>query len=58
MRARHANQQIPYIQTFYRELMAEERSKVDAWWHPDMHEGRWTWRMAVSRWFFSELSFL
>lgn len=28
--------------------MDEPRSKVDAWWHPDMDEGRWTWRMAAS----------
>lgn len=34
--------------TFYHELLAERRSRVDAWWHPDMDWGRWSWRMALS----------
>ncbi|KAG7667284.1 hypothetical protein KSW81_001016 [Nannochloris sp. 'desiccata'] len=34
--------------TFYHELMAEQRSRVDAWWHPDMDADRWSWRMALS----------
>jgi Core-2/I-Branching enzyme len=34
--------------TFYHELMAEQRSRVDAWWHPDMDLDRWSWRMALS----------
>lgn len=34
--------------TFYHEIMAEQRSRVDAWWHPDMDRDRWSWRMALS----------
>lgn len=34
--------------TFYREIMAEPRSHVDAWWHPGMGQQRWSWRMALS----------
>jgi hypothetical protein len=34
--------------TFYHELMAEQRSRVDAWWHPGMDLDRWSWRMALS----------
>jgi hypothetical protein len=34
--------------TFYREIMAEPRSRVDAWWHPTMGQQRWSWRMALS----------
>jgi hypothetical protein len=35
--------------TMYRQLMAGERSRVDAWWHPDLSGGRWSPRMEV-RW--------
>lgn len=31
--------------TFYEEIMSEKRSKVDAWWHPEMHKGRWSMKM-------------
>lgn len=34
--------------TFYHEISADQRSRVDAWWHPDMDEERWSWRMALS----------
>ena len=34
--------------TFYHEIIADPRSRVDAWWHPDMDEERWSWRMALS----------
>ena len=34
--------------TFYSELMGDPRSRVDAWWHPNMDVGRWSWRMALS----------
>ena len=34
--------------TTYYELMAEQRSRVNAWWHPNMDVDRWSWRMALS----------
>ncbi len=34
--------------TLWRQLTAEPRSRVNAWWHPDASATRWTWRFALS----------
>jgi len=33
------------VQTLYRVTMNQERSYVNAWWHEDMNQNRWTKKM-------------